>query len=185
MAIPSSGALTLSTIQTEFGGTNPIGLDEYYAGGANVPSGTTGTNGAVPSSGAISISAFYGTSSASVNFVDVTVESRQSVVATAGYRVDADGFDYARVQAVYSALAQWVTPASSGNNYEVFATIVTGSVSFGTIGSWVATSGSPEWTRTTAGAGTIQSVSLSMQVRAVGSSTVLDTWTVSLEAERF
>ena len=63
MAIPSSGALTLSTIQTEFGGTNPIGLDEYYAVvGGLVPPGTTGTNGAVPSSGAISISAFYGTS---------------------------------------------------------------------------------------------------------------------------
>ena len=62
MSIPSSGALTLSTIQTEFGGTNPIGLNEYYAGGANVPSGTTGTNGAVPSSGAISMSIFYGTS---------------------------------------------------------------------------------------------------------------------------
>ena len=67
MAIPSSGALTLSTIQTEFGGTNPIGLDEYYAVvGGLVPPGTTGTNGAVPSSGAISISAFYGTSSAAV-----------------------------------------------------------------------------------------------------------------------
>jgi len=62
MPIPSSGALTLSTIQTEFGGINPIGLDEYYAGGANVPSGTTGTNGAVPSSGAIAMSIFYGTS---------------------------------------------------------------------------------------------------------------------------
>jgi len=68
MAIPSSGALTLSTIQTEFGGINPIGLDEYYAGGANVPSGTTGTNGAVPSSGAISISAFYGTSASVCQF---------------------------------------------------------------------------------------------------------------------
>jgi len=185
MPIPSSGALALSTIQTEFGGINPIRMDEYYAGGGLVPPGTTGTNGAVPSNGAISISAFYGTSAVSVNFVDVTVESRQSVAATAGYRVDTDGFDYARVQAVSAVLAQWVTPASGGNNYEVFATIVNGSVSSGPIGSWVATSGSPAWTRTTAGPGTIQIVNLSMQVRAVGSSTVLDTWAVSLEAERF
>jgi hypothetical protein len=62
MAIPSSGPLKLSTIQTEFGGINPISLSEYYAGGANVPSGTSGTNGAVPPNGAISISKFYGTS---------------------------------------------------------------------------------------------------------------------------
>jgi len=62
MAIPSSGPLSLTTIQTEFGGTNPIGLSEYYAGGGLVPSGTTGTFGAVPSSGTISIQNFYGTS---------------------------------------------------------------------------------------------------------------------------
>lgn len=62
MALPTSGPLSLSDIQTEFGGSNPISLNEYYAGGAYVPSGTTGTYGAVPTSGAISIQNFYGTS---------------------------------------------------------------------------------------------------------------------------
>lgn len=62
MALPSSGPLALSDIQTEFGGSNPIGLNEYYAGGSYVPAGTTGTYGAVPSSGTISIQQFYGTS---------------------------------------------------------------------------------------------------------------------------
>lgn len=61
MALPSSGPLSLNDIQTEFGGTNPIGLNEYYAGGGLVPAGTSGTNGPVPSSGAISIFNFYGT----------------------------------------------------------------------------------------------------------------------------
>jgi hypothetical protein len=67
MAIPSSGPLKLSTIQTEFGGINPISLSEYYAGGANVPSGTSGTNGAVPPNGTIRISNFYGTSKFSIS----------------------------------------------------------------------------------------------------------------------
>lgn len=62
MALPTSGPLSLANIQTEFGGSNPISLSEYYAGGAYVPSGTTGTYGAVPSSGAISLRNFYGTS---------------------------------------------------------------------------------------------------------------------------
>jgi hypothetical protein len=62
MAIPASGPLTFSAIQTEFGGTNPIGLNEYYAGGGLVPSGTSGTYGAVPTSGQISVQNFYGTS---------------------------------------------------------------------------------------------------------------------------
>jgi hypothetical protein len=61
MPLPTSGPLSLTDIQTEFGGSNPIGLNEYYAGGGLVPAGTTGTNGAVPSSGQIAISNFYGT----------------------------------------------------------------------------------------------------------------------------
>jgi hypothetical protein len=62
MALPTSGPLSLTDIQTEFfGGVNPISLSEYYAGGGLVPLGTTGTYGAVPSSGAISIRNFYGT----------------------------------------------------------------------------------------------------------------------------
>lgn len=63
MPLPSSGPLTFANIQTEFGGSNPIGLNEYYAGGGLVPSGTSGTYGAVPSSGTISVQNFYGTQS--------------------------------------------------------------------------------------------------------------------------
>ena len=32
MAIPASGSVSLSTIQSEWGGSNPISLSEYYAG---------------------------------------------------------------------------------------------------------------------------------------------------------
>jgi hypothetical protein len=63
MTLPSSGPLSLADIQGEFGGSNPISLSEYYAGGAYVPAGTTGTYGAVPTAGnPISIRNFYGTS---------------------------------------------------------------------------------------------------------------------------
>lgn len=81
MTLPTSGALSLSAIQTEFGGSNPISMSEYYAGGANVPSGTTGTNGQVPASGALSFNIFHGT----------TRESELSIVA-ADVSANADGF---------------------------------------------------------------------------------------------
>jgi hypothetical protein len=59
VALPSSpNAISLSQIQTEFGGSNPISMNEYYAGGSHVPSGT----GSIPSSGTISMSHFHGTS---------------------------------------------------------------------------------------------------------------------------
>ena len=51
MALQSSGAISLANIQTEFGGSNPISLSEYY-----------GVASGVPSSGTISLSNFYGTS---------------------------------------------------------------------------------------------------------------------------
>lgn len=56
MAVNSSGILTLSGLQTEFGGTSPISLSEYYRGGTY----TTANNTVVPTSGLISISKFYG-----------------------------------------------------------------------------------------------------------------------------
>lgn len=62
MALPSSGPISLSAIRTEFGGAAPDALSEYYAGGLHVPAGTSGVNGLVPSSGAISFSHFHGTS---------------------------------------------------------------------------------------------------------------------------
>ena len=54
--------LSLFDIQRVFGGSDPISISEYYAGGTYVPAGTNGTYGAVPSSGAISLRNFYGTS---------------------------------------------------------------------------------------------------------------------------
>lgn len=70
MTLPSSGPLSLNDIQGEFGGSNPIGMNEYYAGGGLVPAGTSGTYGAVPSSGALSVQNFYGTS----NYIPVYIE---------------------------------------------------------------------------------------------------------------
>lgn len=56
----AGGSISLSNIQTFCGGSNPISLNEYYAGGSYVPAGTVGTYGSVPSSGAISVRDFYG-----------------------------------------------------------------------------------------------------------------------------
>jgi hypothetical protein len=58
MTLPSSGPISLTEIQTEFGGTDPISLSEYYKGGAYVPPSSAAPN--VPTSGPISLSNFYG-----------------------------------------------------------------------------------------------------------------------------
>ena len=59
MAIPGPGtAISMTTIATEFGGTVPHSLSEYYRGGGLVPN--TPTNSAIPTSGAIPMGSFYG-----------------------------------------------------------------------------------------------------------------------------
>lgn len=61
MAIPGPGtAISINTIATEFGGTVPHSLSEYYRGGGLVPN--TPTNAAIPTSGQIAIGDFYGAS---------------------------------------------------------------------------------------------------------------------------
>ena len=76
MAIVSSGAVSLSDIATEFGGTQPHSMSEYYSGGSNVPSGTQNASSVtIPTSGQISLaSSFYG-SVAEVVLLETTVTS--------------------------------------------------------------------------------------------------------------
>ena len=60
MSIPLTGPVTLAQLQIEFGGTDPVSLDEYYRGGAFVPNTTR--NASIPTSGAISLEEFRGSS---------------------------------------------------------------------------------------------------------------------------
>ena len=120
-----------------------------------------------------------------VNFTNQTISAtRSGAAATAAYRVNADGSAYQGLNGTFTALEQWVTPTSEGGNYEVYATVSSGTLTTGTVNAWVATSGNPTWTCTAVSVGTTNFVNLSMQVRRVGSTAVLDTWTVSLDAER-
>jgi hypothetical protein len=56
MTLQSSGPISLLDVQNEFGGSNPIGINEYYGRAAGIPS-----------SGTISLADFYG-KSASIAF---------------------------------------------------------------------------------------------------------------------
>ena len=81
MALQSSGnAISLSDIQTEFGGSNPISISEYYRGGSFMTDNNTG----VPTSGAIDMSDFYGTSNQFEFTISTdTQEANLSTLATA------------------------------------------------------------------------------------------------------
>ena len=69
MALQSSGTISLSQVQGEFGGSNPISISEYY-----------GAATGIPGSGTISLSNFYGKS----NYVKLRQVGSATVRGTAG-----------------------------------------------------------------------------------------------------
>jgi hypothetical protein len=188
MTLPSSGPLTLADIQTEFGGSNPISLSEYYAGGAYVPAGTSGTYGAVPSSGAISIRNFYGTSNVVISITDQYISGSGVSDAYAFYFLTAGG----QVEQSTDAgginptnLEQWCTPTAQSSNYEALVTLVFGTLSGGTVGSYVALSTTRSWYVEEFTPGGSNFCEFTVQIRKIGTSTVLDTATITLEANVF
>jgi hypothetical protein len=58
MAVTSSAPIDIGDLVTEFGGSTPHSLTEYYRGGSLVPNTTA--NNSVPTSGAISLTDFFG-----------------------------------------------------------------------------------------------------------------------------
>ena len=185
MPLPSSGPLTLTDIQTEFGGSNPIGLNEYYAGGGLVPSGTTGTFGAVPSSGQISIQNFYGTSNTLISITNQTITGSATSSAGAWYYLTSGG--QVQGSTIFNGISpffieNWVTPTSAASNYEALVTVISGSLTGGTTGSYVALSSTRSWYIQSTSTGTTTCV-FTVQIRRVGTVTVLDTATITLNAE--
>ena len=43
MALQSSGAISLANLQSEYGGSNPISMSEYYRNGGLVPNSISST----------------------------------------------------------------------------------------------------------------------------------------------
>lgn len=89
MTLPSSGAISLLDIQNEYGGTNPIGLNEYYRGGGLVPN--TSENTGVPTSGTIQLDDFYGASAGATSYsVDILL-----MAGSGGVFSDSENGDHA------------------------------------------------------------------------------------------
>ena len=187
MTLPTSGPISLSDIQTEFGGSNPISLSEYYAGGSYVPAGTSGTNGAVPSSGTISIWNFYGTSNVVISITNQDIFDLDASDANAYYFLTSGGqveksTDIGGINP--TNLEQWCTPTSQASNYEAYITVTGGSLTPGSAatGTWVALSSTRYWYVQESRSGQSTTCTFTVQIRRVGTTTVLDTATITLEA---
>jgi len=114
MALAPNPPICLTDLRTEFGDANGgnVCLTEYYAGGANVAAGTSGTNGAVPSSGTVCLTDFLGTSNV-IPVVSNTQNYTGNVAASF-----ADNLSYTGSQGMIIVDYQYVMRTSiSGSNY--------------------------------------------------------------------
>jgi hypothetical protein len=82
MTLPT-GTITINDIRTEYGLSGALALGSLYAGGSIIAAGSGGINGAIPSSGAISLNNFKGHSAppAIVSSVEVQPAAKYSLIA--------------------------------------------------------------------------------------------------------
>lgn len=124
MALPTSGPIYLSQIKAEFGGDGR--LTSYYRGGGLVPN--TPANAAVPTSGTIRVTNFYGASIASAftpGFAGVSdVYAAGAGTATAMIQLRTDGTVFRVLNGTSEANGIWGSPTTTsvGNNYWAMAT---------------------------------------------------------------
>ena len=104
MVLQSTGVISLSNIQTEFGGINPISLSEYYQN--NALGYTTGVTGIPNTGAAISISNFYGKAKPVSSLYSFTNHTFTNAGATGR-----TGPIISQVRSAYSA-ASWAQNAS-------------------------------------------------------------------------
>lgn len=104
--------------------------------------------------------------------------------ASAAYRISNTGsIDSVRSPEGTTSLGSWVVPTTSASKYEAMATVTSGSLSLGTTGSFINCAASPMWTRNATVVGTFTAV-ITVDIRLIGTTTVLTTASITLTAER-
>lgn len=122
--------------------------------------------------------------SATVDFTDANVVDivLQPLTASAGYRVLNNGdVETAAGTGNWGFYEQWVNPTSAASNYEIYAGLISGTLTSGTVNTWLPLSTSREWIVERNSVGN-SLVSIQFEVRPVGGST-FDIWNVDLNAE--
>ena len=187
MALNTTGPISLAgttagqSVQLELGGNGStmISLND-----ANVRS-LAGV-----ASGAISLSNLYGKSNAAaISLSNYTVYSfGTDVAATSTYTLSSTGDITRTISGDTSGtldIGDWISPKSGMSNYECLATLVSGtfSTTAGT-GVWLNLGTSRSWSRSKGAASSgISNCVFTLQIRQVGTTTVLASATITLSAE--
>lgn len=133
----------------------------------------------------ILLAAFAAMGGDRISLSGVSVSSVGSGSQTATYTLESDGDVVTATTPGGSVDAgDWIAPkASAPSDYEVQATLVGGTLTSGTTGSWLALSSNRTWTLGRVAIGVADQVTLTIEIRK-GSGATLASATVTLDAER-
>lgn len=113
------------------------------------------------------------------NIQDITVSPTN---ASAGYQLTSSGaINSVTVSGGTVQIGTWITPTSAaGADYDVY---VSGAVTTGTVDTWLSLGSTRTWSIEATSVG-ISAVDITVQIRRTPSGSVIDTATISLEAEK-
>ena len=120
-------------------------------------------------------------STARVEISNQSVEDLEtSGTATASITFESDG-GVSAVGGTQIIDSQWLVNSTTGSNYEIRVTPTSGTFSSGTTGSWLALSSDRTWAVNRASLGTKTCIA-TVEIGLVGTSTALDTATITISA---
>ena len=103
--------------------------------------------------------------------------------ASAAYQLNSSGnAEYSENGGAYGLLEAWCIPAAQAVNYECYATLVSGSLTSGTLGTWLALSSSQSWSVVQNFLGTADAV-INVGIRRVSTTTILASADIEMNAE--
>lgn len=121
-----------------------------------------------------------------VTISDLTVTTVQAGAATtANYQLESDG-DIGRSNPTGTAMndgGDWITPkAAAGAAYECRATLISGTLTSGTTGSWLALSTTRTWGVNSGSPPGKKVCTFTLEIRRASDGVVLDTATITVDA---
>jgi hypothetical protein len=133
----------------------------------------------------ILLAAFGAIGGDKISLSGVAVASIGAGSQTATYTLESDGDVVRETTPLGSSdIGDWIDPkANAPSDYEVQATLNSGTLTSGTTGSWLALTSNRSWTLTRATVGAADTVDLTIEIRK-GSGATLASAPVTLEVER-
>jgi len=172
MAMTSYGTITFLQLQTEFGGSNPISINEYYRGGGLVPD--IAANAAVPTSGAIDLQDFYGAVNRTFGTAIGDLNQDSAFIASVSFTLATNG-----------STPPWTVPTTTGigSGYEARLALNSGDTPTGpTLGSFHRLDTARTWTLDNNVYDTTKTCNVTLTIRVYPGGATVSTETFNMTA---